>query len=347
MGDCNCDLSELAEQINQIKQMPEEALEGLCDSLGGEDGFFDRCLEHEATDDMADPESFCAWLHNYCHDKWPGEESGLQADMGEKNMKKMETKMFEFDIKELDENTGVVTGHCSAFHIVDSDEDIVEPGAFERTIKDKQGMVPILSQHRHDKEIGMTTELMEDGKGLFFKGQLYVKQSDDDMYVPEAQSEYAKMKYRQKLGKPMPMSFGFEIQDAEIDDDGIRHLKDLDLWEISPVTFPAQPLASVSSVKSYAQEKLEAMQKDIKEGRVLSQENEALIRDAIDALENIISQLMENEDEEGQNTVAGGDDDQFDSNIDESGLDLSEYVKEFEEIKTRVQLDRLSRELEK
>lgn len=67
------DEKSLCEQLKQ-EDMPEEALEALCESLGEEDGFFSRCMEHEVAQGMEEPEAFCAWLHYYCHDKWPAEE---------------------------------------------------------------------------------------------------------------------------------------------------------------------------------------------------------------------------------------------------------------------------------
>lgn len=67
------DMTEIA--LKNSGDMPEEALEGLCESLGEADGFFTRCMDHHVTDDMDDPESFCAWLHHYCHGKWPAEDA--------------------------------------------------------------------------------------------------------------------------------------------------------------------------------------------------------------------------------------------------------------------------------
>lgn len=64
----------MEEAIKSTGDMPEEALEALCESIGDIDGFFTRCMDHHVTEDMEEPERFCAWLHHYCHGKWPAEK---------------------------------------------------------------------------------------------------------------------------------------------------------------------------------------------------------------------------------------------------------------------------------
>jgi hypothetical protein len=59
------------------KQMPEQLLQGLCESLGDDPGIFTACMEKDFGDlDPGDKESFCAWLHHECTGMWPGEHRG-------------------------------------------------------------------------------------------------------------------------------------------------------------------------------------------------------------------------------------------------------------------------------
>lgn len=240
----------------------------------------------------------------------------------------MEKKLLNFDIKELDGERGIIKGHASVFNNIDLDNDIVEEGAFKKTIEEQDGKVPILKQHDWNEEIGMSVDLMEDMKGLFFEGQLYVKQNEEDVdFVPTAQSEYAKIKYRKELGKPMSMSFGFDVVDYDIDDEGVRHLKELKLWEISPVTFPANMEAGISSVKSQEEldeEKLKWFIQEIKEGRVLSSQNEQLIREAISVLQDILN-------------ATGSDQSDTDDDAEELKL-LENFQSELEEMNTELRL---------
>lgn len=56
-----------------VKQMSPEALAGMCDKFGADEGFFTRCTESSFGGEISDVDSFCAWLHHECIGKWPGE----------------------------------------------------------------------------------------------------------------------------------------------------------------------------------------------------------------------------------------------------------------------------------
>lgn len=55
------------------KQMPPQLLEGLCNAIGGDPGFFTACMERDFGDFDPDKEAFCAWLHHECTGLYPGE----------------------------------------------------------------------------------------------------------------------------------------------------------------------------------------------------------------------------------------------------------------------------------
>jgi len=70
------------ERINlfALKQMPAALREGLCRSLGPDEGFFTRCMAKGFGDfEPEDKESFCAWLHRECTGKWPAEKTSTTS----------------------------------------------------------------------------------------------------------------------------------------------------------------------------------------------------------------------------------------------------------------------------
>lgn len=152
-------------------------------------------------------------------------------------------KQFAFKAEKV-EDDGTFKGYGSVFGNVDSYDEIVAPGAFAKSldaIKDSGDPLPVLWQHNPDKPIGGYTDLTEDKHGLKVAGFLL---KDD---VAQAAEAYALMKARVVKG----LSIGYYVRDDSYDEKtGIRTLKELDLREISVVTFPANVQAQVSSVKS-------------------------------------------------------------------------------------------------
>jgi len=76
------------------------------------------------------------------------------------------------EISDVDENLGIVKGYGSIFGNVDSDNDIIEKGAYARTIKNNGSRVKYLYQHDITKPIGRMKELFEDEKGLGFVAEI-------------------------------------------------------------------------------------------------------------------------------------------------------------------------------
>lgn len=148
-----------------------------------------------------------------------------------------------FELKSLDDD-GTFTGYGSVFGNVDSYGEIVAPGAFGESLaawKAAGRMPPVLWQHRSGEPIGPYLEMKEDDRGLFVRGKLLV----DD--VQRAKEARALMKAKAVNG----LSIGFVTREDSYDKvAGIRTLKKVDLWEVSVVTFPANPAAQISSVKS-------------------------------------------------------------------------------------------------
>lgn len=133
---------------------------------------------------------------------------------------------------------GAVTGN------VDLGGDIIIPGAFKRTIADhyENGTRPkMLWQHNPEQPIGVWTTLEEDGNGLALEGEIADTQLGKDARI------LAKMK---ALGG---MSIGYSFRsrdDFDFDKQGNRLLKQIDVHEVSLVTFPMNPEAVIQTVKT-------------------------------------------------------------------------------------------------
>lgn len=156
----------------------------------------------------------------------------------------MDRLSFDCEIKLAGDEaaTGTIEGYGSVFGLMDRGGDIVLPGAFKASLaewKRKKALPPMLWQHDPYSPIGVWTDIAEDEKGLKVKGQLI-------MDVPQAAAARALI----AAGAVKGLSIGYRTIKDEIDRvTGARSLKQVDLWEISPVTFAMLPEAQITGVK--------------------------------------------------------------------------------------------------
>lgn len=135
---------------------------------------------------------------------------------------------------------GTIEGYASLFGEIDQSRDMVLPGAFAQTLKTR-GLrrIPMLFQHDPAEPVGIWLELREDHRGLFARGRLIPD-------VLRARELLALL----KAGTADGLSIGFKTVRARIDPKTrVRKLAEVDLWEISLVTFPLLAGARVQSVK--------------------------------------------------------------------------------------------------
>lgn len=150
---------------------------------------------------------------------------------------------FTFDVKEADDK-GHFAGYASVYNVIDSYQEIVAPGAFANSLKrwEARGRLPpILWQHSSRDPVGPFTKMVEDSRGLYVEGQLLV----DD--VQRAREARALLRSKTIDG----MSIGFNSVVEEWDSKTkLLTLKEIDLWETSIVTFPANSESLVTEVRS-------------------------------------------------------------------------------------------------
>jgi HK97 family phage prohead protease len=143
-------------------------------------------------------------------------------------------------LKSIGEN-GEISGYASVFDVVDCHRDTVVKGAFKSTLENfrKRKKIPkLLWQHDASFPIGLIEDIYEDDYGLFLKSRLLLE-------VPKAVEIYALLKNKAING----FSIGYRIKDSYFSDN-VQYLTDIELLEVSIVTFPACELAVVENVKS-------------------------------------------------------------------------------------------------
>ena len=150
-----------------------------------------------------------------------------------------EIKRAELPLLQANE-AGAFSGYASLFGVVDSGGDVVMAGAFARSLikRGAQG-VKMLWQHQAAEPIGLWTSIVEDARGLKVEGRL-------DLSVMRAREALSLM----RKGAIDGLSIGFRTLRATTEkSSGVRRLHEIDLWEISIVTFPMLPQARIAAVK--------------------------------------------------------------------------------------------------
>jgi HK97 family phage prohead protease len=126
-------------------------------------------------------------------------------------------------------------GYAALFDRVDRGGDVVRPGAFARAVKAGPEHLPLLWQHESGKPIGRIEMMAEDARGLRVIGRLSERSA--------AGREAAALL---REGAVSGLSFGYNVRGKR--DGARRELTDLELIEVSLVTFPMQPAARVHAV---------------------------------------------------------------------------------------------------
>jgi len=152
-----------------------------------------------------------------------------------------EYRSFTLQIKANED--GTIDGYGSVFSVIDNYDDTIQKGAFLNSLaahKSAGTMPAMLWQHDSDKPIGIWTEMVEDAKGLRVKGQLAL----ETVLGKEAHALL-------KMGALNGLSIGFISRKWSYDENtDVRTLTEVDLWEVSLVTFPANTAARVIGVKA-------------------------------------------------------------------------------------------------
>ena len=213
MARCTGDSTMLAE-YSQRNQRVAVCLSSYREG-GKEETVMDEALVEDFTDDF--------------DDEMKSETLDIQAEL----------KAYNGDDEE---EKGVFSGYGSIFGNKDLGNDVMVQGAFAKSIASKGPKgVKLLYQHDAKEPIGVFDEIIEDRKGLRVKGRLA-------MGTQKGREVYELM----KMGAIDGLSIGYRVspKGADYDERGKkRMLKEVDLMEISAVTFPMNTRARVQAVK--------------------------------------------------------------------------------------------------
>ena len=212
----------------------------------GEDDFMSRCMEDQTMQAEYSRNQRLA----ICLSSFRGDSKESAMDFNQEPMEefeetevldiKAELKAYHDD--EDDEQKGMFSGYGSIFNNKDLGNDVMMEGAFAKSIASKGARgVKLLYQHKADEPIGVFDEIIEDRKGLKVKGRLA-------MGTQKGKEVYELM----KMGAIDGLSIGYRVspKGAHYDEKGKRRLlKEVDLMEISAVTFPMNPRARIQAVK--------------------------------------------------------------------------------------------------
>jgi HK97 family phage prohead protease len=195
------------------------------------------------------------------------------------------------DILNFDEETGTVEAVFSVFNEIDSDNDVVLPKSIRSGYGDKG--VAMVWGHDWKNIIGKGKIIQDDNKAVF-KGSF-------NMNTNAGKEAYETVK---AMGDLQQWSFGFEVLDSEVglfskdggEEKEVRYLKDLKVWEVSPVMVGANQNTHTVAVKN-AEQEMETNDREIKnEVKSTEVEVEEINRDNIglkftDEVDNLLIKM--------------------------------------------------------
>jgi len=153
-----------------------------------------------------------------------------------------ELRSYVLQLKAVGDD-GTIEGYGSVFGVRDAYDDVIAPGAYAESLKGHKaaGTMPaMLWQHDASVPIGVWLEMVEDAKGLRIKGRLALE-------TAKGAEAYALL----KMGALNGLSIGFVSKQWAYDrDTDVRTLTEVELWEVSLVTFPANEAARITGVKA-------------------------------------------------------------------------------------------------
>lgn len=149
--------------------------------------------------------------------------------------------IFNGHVKDVDKSTRTITGYFSAYGNVDSDNDVIEKGAYSKTIKERAQDIYYLFNHNWDYLMdkgSRSLKLIDDNYGLGFEAKIADTNMGRDLIV-----------YYEE-GLVNEHSIGFQTQKAVKEANGVRVIKEVKLWEGSAVPIGANGATPFNGFKS-------------------------------------------------------------------------------------------------
>jgi HK97 family phage prohead protease len=164
----------------------------------------------------------------------------------------MEDKIKDFRIKDcikaVDQDEGIVQIYVSSFGNKDSDGDIIERGAFSKTIKENISRIKHLKDHDRRQLLGLPVDISEDEKGLLVTSKMNLEK-------PLVKDVFSDYKFFADNGRSLEHSIGFNIIKGDMDQSRNAFIiKEIKLAEYSTLSFLGAnentPLVDIKALKN-------------------------------------------------------------------------------------------------
>lgn len=149
----------------------------------------------------------------------------------------MDFKSVDFKADSVDMDERTFEGYAATWDL-DQGGDIILPGAFKKTLAERSDRVKVLWQHSN--AIGRPLAMSEDSVGLKVRGRISKTALGDEALE------------LMRDGVVDQMSIGYSVPEGKSDynEAGVRTIREVKLYEFSPVTFPMNEAAIITGVKS-------------------------------------------------------------------------------------------------
>lgn len=228
----------------------------------------------------------------------------MQKDQNNNMEKKSAIVPFIKEEGDVSNDTGTFSGYGSVFGNIDLGGDIVVGGAFTKSLERWQakGELPAMyGFHNSNNPIGDWLQMSEDAKGLKVRGELWVK---GNKRIEQAVVAHNIMKGT----GPKGLSIGYyvkEYEDQEVNGTIIRHLKEIELLEVSVVGFAMNPQAEVESVKGGKLLTKRDIEKVLRDAGLSKREAKAFIATGYKAIERDAKGIDEGENRDDSTDLSG------------------------------------------
>lgn len=170
---------------------------------------------------------------------------------------KKEIRQFPFEIRAMDDDTGIIEGYASVFdNLIETwqGSEVVRKGAFAKTLKENRGKVAIFRSHDTDRQIGIGVKAHEDDFGLFVQGEIAIHDGKGRFAIDDARDEWTLARMHAEQNRPRGISIGFStLKEGVVKKfkgiQNVRELLELKLWEWSPTPFPANNKAGIIQLR--------------------------------------------------------------------------------------------------
>ena len=133
---------------------------------------------------------------------------------------------------------GRFAGYAAIFDQPDAGGDVIRPGAFAASLKARTDPLPLFWQHRPEQQIGWVERVAEDARGLRVIARLSNPEGTNAALIAGGEVRGLSFGYRARAAREIVLP-GAETG---------RELSDIDIFEVSVVSAPMQPLARVHLV---------------------------------------------------------------------------------------------------